>query len=93
METKFNLGMTVVTRGVDHLLRSSTPFHNGVMESLRRHADCDWGDVDPEDKMQNDFALSKGLRLFSAYVVDDTKIWIITEADRSSTTILFPDEY
>jgi hypothetical protein len=66
------------------------------MESLKRHCIGDWGELDVEDKRRNDLALENGERLFSAYIKKGPKIWkvwIITEADRSVTTILFPDEY
>jgi hypothetical protein len=61
---------------------------------LRRHWRGDWGDVDAEDKAENDYSLMHDLRLLSAYTLaDGTRIWIITEADRSVTTILLPSEY
>ena len=60
-----------------------------------RYKNCDWGDLDEEDKMTNDEALKCGDRLLAAYknAEKDWKIWIITEADRKTTTILFPEEY
>jgi hypothetical protein len=65
-----------------------------VNESLQRHIKGDWGNVCDEDKQENELSLKEGYRLLSAYVTKDLpKIWIITEADRSATTILFPDEY
>lgn len=61
---------------------------------LRRHLRCDWGDLCDEDKAANDEALETGARLLSSYrLSDQTVIWIITEADRSSTCILLPEEY
>ena len=61
---------------------------------LARHAGGDWGDVCPEDARANDQALREGMRLLSAYTLQDgTRVWIITEADRSSTCILLPEEY
>lgn len=60
---------------------------------LRRHASCDWGDVPPEDARANNDALHLGERVLSSYGDGDGRLWIITEADRSSTTILRPDEY
>ena len=64
---------------------------------LNRHATGDWGDLDPEDAKLNDAALTSGEdRIFSVYKRDgipDGKIWIITERDRSATTVLFPSEY
>jgi hypothetical protein len=90
---KFALGKTVWTRGVNDLVAVDSSFAKFVMDSLKRHANCDWGDLSDEDKRENDLSLEKGLRLFSAYKRGKFKIWIITEADRSATTILFPEEY
>lgn len=67
-----------------------------VMVSLERHKNGDWGNLWDEDKALNDEALEDGNRIMSAYNRKDRpkdKIWIITEADRSVTTVLFPDEY
>lgn len=64
-----------------------------VTRCVVRHKTGDWGDLCEEDKKENDFALEHGYRLLSAYKVGDEKIWIITEADRSVTTILLPEEY
>jgi len=59
-----------------------------------RHARGDWGDLSSEDKLANERALEEGTRLLSAYhLKDGTKIWIITEWDRSATTVLLPEEY
>jgi hypothetical protein len=61
---------------------------------IRRHLTGDWGDLDRHDKRLNEVALTNGGRLFSAYhLADGTKIYIITEADRSATTILLPEDY
>ena len=60
---------------------------------LARHKAGDWGDVAEEDRMANNDALQSGDRLLSAYTVHGTKYWVITEADRSVTTILLPEEY
>jgi hypothetical protein len=61
---------------------------------LRRHNGGDWGELDVHDLRENQLSLQRGFRLLSAYTLrSGTKIWIITEADRSSTTILIPDEY
>jgi len=93
-EKKFPLGQIVMTRGVNDLVAENTEFAKFVTESFRRHARGDWGDLSEEDKRENEYALGKYLRLFSAYVKPPLrKIWIITEADRSVTTILFPEEY
>lgn len=61
---------------------------------LQRHCRCDWGDLCQEDRAENDRALREGGRLFSAYVGrDGVRFWIITECDRSATTVLLPEEY
>ena len=68
--------------------------HEEVLKALARHVRCDWGDVDGEDSESNNLALDEGTRLFSAYHTSDgTKFWIITEADRSVTTVLLPEDY
>lgn len=88
------LGQTVMTRGVNNRVADDSEFAKFVMRSLVRHQYEDWGDLDSEDKEANDYALHHDERVFSAYKFDDeTKIWIITEWDRSVTTILFPSEY
>jgi hypothetical protein len=60
---------------------------------VNRHAVGDWGDLCPEDRTANDDALKHGGRLLSAYIVSGKKLWLITEADRSATTVLLPEEY
>ncbi len=95
----FNTGQVVATRGVYDLACQDPDFDKFVQESLNRHVKGDWGDVDDEDKQTNDQALKQDIRLLSAYNDDRfpkngvATIWIITEADRRATTILFPDEY
>ena len=65
-----------------------------VHASLLRHAGCDWGDVCPEDSEANDSALWGGGRLFSVYHGRNAvKFWIITEANRTATTVLMPEDY
>ena len=64
-----------------------------ILNSLRRHASGDWGDLCPEDALANDTALHQGGRLFSAYGKGEERCWIITEADRSATTVLLPEDY
>jgi hypothetical protein len=64
------------------------------MELLHRHLSGDWGDLDAEDKKLNDDAIKHGSRIFSAYKLDNgEKVWVITEADRSSTCVLLPEDY
>ena len=88
---RFPLGRTVATPGaIEALVRAGeTP-----LPYLARHVAGDWGDLDQDDKAENESALKDGLRILSAYrLADNTRIWVITEADRSVTTILLPDEY
>ena len=86
---QFPLGCTVITRGALDTLDGEE-----VLAGMARHARGDWGDLCPEDKQANDDALSVGARLLSAYHTGDgRKFWIITEADRSVTTVLLPEEY
>jgi len=95
----FPTGSIVATRGVYQLACENPDFAKFVQKSLNRHVKGDWGNVDDEDKKTNDLSLKAGMRLLSAYNDDRfpkhgvATIWIITEADRSTTTILFPDEY
>lgn len=91
---KFDLGQMVMTSGVADRCAEDTRFSPFVLTSLGRHARGDWGNLSEEDKAENEFSLGKRLRLLSAYEAEELpKIWIITEADRSVTTVLFPDEY
>jgi hypothetical protein len=61
---------------------------------LKRHLTGDWGEVDDHDRRENELSVVQGFRLLSAYTLSDgTKLWIITEADRSATTLLLPSEY
>ena len=91
MPAKFPFGKLVATPGaLDALERT----RQSPLEFLSRHASGDWGEVCEADKKENDFSVRNGFRLLSAYRLrDGTKIWIITEADRSATTILLPEEY
>jgi len=95
MFRKFPLGQLVMTRGVADLVASNAAFAKFCTDSLYRHASGDWGDLEREDKAENELALKRGdLRIFSAYERQGLpKIWVITEADRSVTTTLFPEEY
>ena len=86
----FRLGQVVSTPAALELLSANeiAPF-----ELLSRHSSGDWGDLDDEDKEANDHALEHGDRIFSSYSVGKEKVWAITEADRSSTCLLLPEEY
>jgi hypothetical protein len=88
---KFPLGQLVATPGALEALQAAG---QSPAESLDRHVRADWGEVDAHDKAANDEALVHGERLLSAYRTrKGEKLWVITEADRSSTCVLLPEEY
>jgi hypothetical protein len=86
---KFSLGQIVATpNALAHIPNPE------ILRALARHHQGDWGALDAEDKEANDQALTSGNRLLSAYVSESgTRFWIITEHDRSVTTILLPEDY
>ena len=88
----FSLGQIVSTPGALCALGGEG---TGADELLKRHVTGDWGDLSEEDKRENDLSVTEGFRILSAYTLPRTgvKIWVITEADRSATTLLLPDEY
>jgi hypothetical protein len=90
MSPRFDLGRIVATPGALEALERSEETPSTF---LHRHVVGDWGDVDEDDRAENELSAKEGFRLLSAYLRDGTRIWIITEADRSSTTILLPSEY
>lgn len=91
MLRRFPLGRTVATPGA---LAALTEAGQSPAEFMDRHVGGDWGEVDEHDAQENEFSLENDLRLLSAYTLKtNVRIWIITEADRSSTTILLPKEY
>jgi len=92
MEEKlFALGAIVATLGA---LRAFEQAADDYSPFLDRHQAGDWGEIEPEDRGVNEEALKEGARIFSVYRLSDGgKVWIITEADRSSTCILLPEEY
>ena len=89
---RFDPGQVVMTHGVSALVQQGRLNPNVY---LRRHLGGDWGDLDDSDRRQNDAALKSGEdRLFSSYEVGPSlKVWVITEWDRSVTTLLLPSEY
>ena len=90
---RLRLGRLLMTRGIDDRVAVSESLAIGVLDALRRHARGDWGEVCEADRKANDWSLAHGERLLSAYAIDGERVWIITESDRSATTILFPREY
>lgn len=96
---KFELGELVITQGIRYLIEQQKDEEDSgralknIAICLVRHNRGDWGDLCAQDKNENNYSLDKHLRLLSAYETKFGKIWIITEADRSATTILLPEEY
>jgi hypothetical protein len=91
---RFEFGVLVLTAGVNAKVADDVEFAKFVWDSIKRHGDGDWGDMDEHDKAENEFSIGKHLRIFSAYEQAPLpKIWVITEANRSVTTVLFPEEY
>ena len=87
---RFELGQVVSTIGAHNMLAES--FHLPA-EFLIRHKHGDWGELDPEDRRENERALRHGSRLLSAYSTrTGERLWVITEWDRSATTLLLPGE-
>lgn len=88
-DVKFPLGDVYMTPGVHQSIPPSE-----VFQALRRHARGDWGELDADDRRANEISVADGTRLLSAYTSKDGKrFWVITEADRSITTALLPNEY
>ncbi len=89
---RFALGQIFITSGAQEALEISGEM---PIQFLRRHVSGDWGEVSEEDARENELSLREGFRLLSAFrtAKDQKAIWIITEADRSATTILLPSEY
>lgn len=86
---RFRLGSVCHTS----TLEEKVPYME-AMHGLYRHSQCDWGDLTMDDIAENEFSLQNGLRLLSVYTTQTgVKFWIITEADRSLTTILLPEDY
>ncbi|HBO6004941.1 TPA: hypothetical protein VDU60_003981 [Pseudomonas aeruginosa] len=92
LKPRFEPGHAVITMGVETLIQQG---RIDPSVYLSRHLAGDWGDLDACDRQQNDAALQSGEdRLFSSYqIAPDLKLWIITEWDRSVTTLLLPSEY
>ncbi len=91
MNPRFHLGRIVATPGALGALERTG---DRPANFLRRHLCGDWGDLDEHDQAQNELSVTTDLRILSAYSLSDgTRLWIITEADRSATTLLLPEEY
>jgi hypothetical protein len=90
MTAPLPLGRVVATPGALKLLSEAS---EDLFGCLARHATGDWGELCAFDRSQNEIALREGYRVLSSYNVSTGRIWIITEADRSITTVLLPEEY
>lgn len=89
IRTTFPLGTLAATSNA----LDSVPLDE-ILSALQRHARRDWGELDEEDRAANDRAANKGARILSAYVSrDGVRFWIVTEWDRSATTVLLPKDY
>jgi hypothetical protein len=88
MSPRFELGVVCATPGALMTLGPSL-----ITEILGRHASGDWSDQGEFDRRENERAVREGLRVFSAYETPSGRAWVITEADRSSTTVLLPEDY
>lgn len=86
-------GQIVATRGVADRMERDPAFRRDLAVAFFRYQLGDWGEVCPEDWAQNDESAREGERILAAYTCAGSKVWIITEWDRSYTTFLFPDEY
>jgi hypothetical protein len=87
----FQLGQLVATPAA---LKAIEEAGDSLVGYVNRHATGDWGELDQHDQKENDLALKHELRILSAYHLSSgVKIWLITEADRSSTCVLLPSEY
>jgi hypothetical protein len=90
-QSRFPLGRVLATPGALQALEKA---RQQPQEFLDRHTKGDWGDVDSHDAAENELSLQRGFRLLSSYTTGSgDKLWIITEADRSATTLLLPEEY
>jgi len=87
-KTTFALGAICMTQGV----AESLPRHL-VALAIARHAQCDWNEMAEEDRRCNQGAVERGGRIFSAYTLGGYDVWVITDSDRTVTTVLFPMEY
>lgn len=93
--TRFNLGRVVMTRGINDDIAENAEFAKDVLNSLRRYAAADFSDMEYEEDIQMNYdAIENGdNRILASYETCEGKIYIITEWDRSYTTILYPHEY
>ncbi len=90
----FETGHILVTQGIADKMKEDEFFCKFLYNSLYSYMRCEWGDTCEEDAKSNDYAVKNDERILAVYIYNDKlRIWIITEYDRSATTILFPEEY
>ncbi len=97
----FRTGLTMLTSGVNTYINQIANFHLFIKQCLEKHKSCDWGDCCENDWNDNDASIEIGERIISVYllptdfqkIMQEEKIWIITERDRRVTTVLYPSEY
>lgn len=94
MANKFTLGQMVVTRAINDVMAENNQFAKDVAKAIEKYIKCDWGTMSEDDANMNDEAVKlNNDRIFASYSTCKGTIWIITEWDRSVTTILFPSDY
>lgn len=90
---KFKTGTLVATKAIHLAMIESDVFRSEIHEIVGRYLNCDWGVTCEDDKALNDYAVKHGERILAAYETCKGRVWLITEWDRSATTILYPEEY
>lgn len=97
MQAKFPTGLVLITPGAVAALQqvAGKRYLSFAATLIARHQSGDWGEIDEEDAAENEYSVRYGLRILSAYQLPEGagRLWVITEADRSATTLLLPEEY
>ena len=93
MALKLEYGQWIMTRGINNEVADDATFAEEIMRAIKRYVRRDWGELDVEDCETNKQAIRCGERVFARYETTKGTVYIITERDRSYTTILFADEY
>ena len=90
---RFKTGNFYMTVGIDNAIKQDNNYFKELVKCVEKYLTCDWGDLTEEDIIANERALINGNRILGAYNTSQGKVYIITEADRNATTILFATEY
>ena len=90
---RFKVGQVFMTRGIDNAVDNNSNYKIEILDSLIRYIHCDWGDLCDEDKEANELAIQNNDRILATYTTSCGKIYIITESNRSYTTVMFANEY